>query len=91
MKVIWEAGDITGRLTEYMRPKSKHGHIKHGDKVVCGPNRLRRYFSHERNGIAFCFTASDEWTSKGAVTQWRFCELWDGKKDNNDKQLMNKS
>lgn len=71
--------DITGRLTKYMRPKSKLAHIKRGDRVVCGPNRLRRYFAHESNGLAFCFTVGDEWISNGAVTQWRFCELWDGK------------
>ena len=73
--------DITGRLTEYLKPKSKYGHIKKGDRVICkiASFQYRRYFSHETNGCAYCFNGgSDEWSSMYETTKWDDCELWDG-------------
>lgn len=72
--------DIIDRLTEFMRPKTKYGHIKKGDRVIVGHQQERRYFSHEKDGIAYCFPmGTDEWSSKGQTSFLYKCELWDGK------------
>jgi hypothetical protein len=35
--------DITGLLTKYMKPKSKYGHIKCGDRVICNDKQRGNY------------------------------------------------
>ena len=60
----------------------KPSRFKKGDKVLVRHTWdvdvwQRRYFSHEANGVFFCFNnGADEWGSQGATTSWRYCKSW---------------
>lgn len=55
--------------------------FKKGDKVLVSDVNLikfKRYFSHEENGMYYCFDGGrDEWSSEGCTTAWEYCELFE--------------
>lgn len=55
--------------------------FKKGDKVLVRNDAIehwkRRYFSHERHGMVFCFyEGRDEWASGGEIQEWTYCKPW---------------
>jgi len=57
--------------------------FKKGDRVICNGNR--RYFSHEEDGLYYCFyNGRDEWTSGGGETNgWYKTEVKKWERSNN--------
>ena len=57
---------------------SPYDHIKKGDRVLAGPHKYRRIFSHvSKEGAACCFAQGrTEWSSCGETSRWSHVELW---------------